>query len=718
MERENRQNIRSASNKFNAHDLRGHYLFGVWAFGDASLSICNRPRSCLNLALMKQLLNEQKMKHIILSFLFACMALNSYAQTTYSPQVRGRNNNCVIESVSLTKDETIVRIKVPRVQQWGGWVKFSSATVLVPSDAWNINEARKSNLDYPDVAPLAGYERLYADAIKRIKEGRQVMSDAGFLIRSLGKEQLDTKYKANEKGRDFYYFELHFDRLPVGCEDVYIRELSDGGWEWTGIKINNPFPIVPNLGLSEASIKQQIDKDNDGIVGIYEGFSENKYKLGCIKDGTSYKLVYLGSNEVLKQWRIGDIKAILRPSATPGFFKADWYMANKTINSDVYIVFEGGSMKTVTDNGEDGYLKMYPTSLNSKPSVSESQEWSGTGFALNNGYIATNYHVIENANSIYIQGVKGDFSMKYEATIIASDKNNDLALLKISDNRFKGFGQIPYKVKTITSDVGEDIFVLGYPLTTTMGDEIKLTTGVISSKTGFQGDVALYQISAPVQPGNSGGPLFDGQGNLIGVVNAKHKGAENVSYAIKTSYLKNLVESVVTTPVFPNTNHVSNLALTGKVKSLKNFVYMINCSNQRSVSNNVNSKTINSSNSDIDITNPQIAIIPDNKGLKVTRVLITLAQTIVELEYDNTINQSGWISIDKDTYIVSYDTGEKYKMVKSEGIPIDPQKYHFSSAREKVNFRLIFPALPKNTTKFNLIENDNSTWNFFGIKLK
>lgn len=66
-----------------------------------------------------------------------------------------------------------------------------------------------------------------------------------------------------------------------------------------------------------------------------------------------------------------------------------------------------------------------------------------------------------------------------------------------------------------------------------MGDEIKLTTGVISSKTGFQGDVSLYQISAPIQPGNSGGPLFDNKGNLIGIVNAKHKGAENVGYAIK-----------------------------------------------------------------------------------------------------------------------------------------------------------------------------------------
>ena len=133
----------------------------------------------------------------------------------------------------------------------------------------------------------------------------------------------------------------------------------------------------------------------------------------------------------------------------------------------------------------------------------------------------TNFHVIDNAKTIQIQGIDGDFSVKYNASIIATDKYNDLALLRINDSRFTGFGNIPYNIKTTLSDVGEEIFVLGYPLTSTMGDEIKLTTGVISSKTGFQGDVSLYQISAPIQPGNSGGPLFDYQGNLVGIVNAK-----------------------------------------------------------------------------------------------------------------------------------------------------------------------------------------------------
>ena len=238
-------------------------------------------------------------------------------------------------------------------------------------------------------------------------------------------------------------------------------------------------------------------------------------------------------------------------------------------------------MKAFVSGDEEGYIKMYPTSNNTTIGGFSAQEWSGTGFALKNGYIVTNYHVVENARNITVQGIKGSFSTEYKATVVATDKFNDLALIKISDSRFSGFGTIPYRIKTSTSEVGEEVFVLGYPLTSTMGDEIKLTTGVVSSKTGFQGDVSLYQISAPIQPGNSGGPLFDGNGNLIGIVNAKHKGAENVGYAIKASYLNNLVESAVSSNILPSMNSVSGQPLTNKVKNLRNFVFMIKCSSSQ-----------------------------------------------------------------------------------------------------------------------------------------
>lgn len=220
-------------------------------------------------------------------------------------------------------------------------------------------------------------------------------------------------------------------------------------------------------------------------------------------------------------------------------------------------------------------IRIYPE--NKQTPKPENISWTGTGFALNNGYIATNFHVIDNASTIVVTGICGDFNKEYTVETVATDKNNDLAILKISDTTFAGFGKIPYSISTTMSEVGENIYVLGYPLTATMGDEIKLTTGVISSKSGFQGDVSLYQISAPIQPGNSGGPLFDNKGNIIGIVSAKHTGAENVGYAIKASYLRNLVESFGSTSILPSSNNLSTYSLPNKVKKEKQFVFYIKC---------------------------------------------------------------------------------------------------------------------------------------------
>ena len=138
-------------------------------------------------------------------------------------------------------------------------------------------------------------------------------------------------------------------------------------------------------------------------------------------------------------------------------------------------------------------------------------------------WVITNYHVIENARTIKVSGINDDTKTSYTARVEISDKQNDLAILRITDVSFKPLTNIPYTFKYTTSSVGEDCFVLGYPLISTMGLDIKLTNGIISSKTGFEGNIAEYQMSAPLQPGNSGGPLFDKNGNIIGVVCAKHR---------------------------------------------------------------------------------------------------------------------------------------------------------------------------------------------------
>lgn len=246
-----------------------------------------------------------------------------------------------------------------------------------------------------------------------------------------------------------------------------------------------------------------------------------------------------------------------------------------TLSSEEINAFAGGSNIIEETRCLSG-IKTFPDNVSTNGSTNS---WTGTGFALRNGYVATNYHVVDNASTIHIRGIKGDLSKTYAAEVMGIDKNNDLALLKISDSSFTGFGNIPYSLTFNIADVGQEVYVLGYPLTSTMGNEVKLTTGVVSAKTGFQGDITVYQISAPIQPGNSGGPLFDSKGNVIGIVNAKHTEAENVGYAIKSMYLKNLIEAVSTSSIIPVNNTISNYSLTNKIKAESPFVFFIECSN-------------------------------------------------------------------------------------------------------------------------------------------
>ena len=213
---------------------------------------------------------------------------------------------------------------------------------------------------------------------------------------------------------------------------------------------------------------------------------------------------------------------------------------------------------------------------------SNSNEWkgNGSGFFINErGYLATNYHVIKNAKTIEVEFFQKGIKNTYSAKVIVTDKQNDLAILQINDSKFKTLPSIPYVFSANIKDVGSDVFTLGYPIADVMGDEIKFTDGKISSKTGIEGDITVYQISVPIQPGNSGGPLFDSKGNLVGITSSALKkeyfNSENVNYAIKTTYLKNLIDVMPESITLPNNIEIYNKPLTEKIKLLSDFIPII-----------------------------------------------------------------------------------------------------------------------------------------------
>lgn len=201
---------------------------------------------------------------------------------------------------------------------------------------------------------------------------------------------------------------------------------------------------------------------------------------------------------------------------------------------------------------------------------------SGTGFFIDpRGYIVTNHHVIEDASGIDVFVTKSGKTSTYKAKSVVVDKSNDLAIIKITDNTFTKLAPVPYTIGSGTKDVGTSVFAMGYPQLSYLGEEIKVTDGIISSKTGYQGDITTYQISAPIQPGNSGGPLFDKNGLLVGITNAGVSELDNVGYAIKVSYMNNLIDASPETIYTPTTNQLQGLSFTEKIKRVSPYVVII-----------------------------------------------------------------------------------------------------------------------------------------------
>lgn len=347
---------------------------------------------------------------------------------------------------------------------------------------------------------------------------------------------------------------------------------------------------------SEQKAKSYFDNSEiDAIEGIWQSSDGFKYSItkyrkdNGIASEDDFQIIILSHNTNNPFWKETYVKGFIQKTAANGVYNLDYYTAgqnsyNNNIDIEVQTcigLLEASALFTFTKQDGDKIIliKLYPKTENSNSgtfSSSDNEKSSGTGFAISsNGYIVTNHHVIDKAKSIEVKGVNGNFTKKLNAELVVSDEKNDLAIIKIIDPLFSSLGSIPYTVRQGVADVGENVFVLGYPLTSSMGEEVKLTNGIVSSKTGFQGDISTYQISAPVQPGNSGGPLFDKNGNLIGVVNAKHTMAENAGYAIKFNYVKNLIELLPQTISFPQVNLLNGKGLTDQVKIASNYTYLI-----------------------------------------------------------------------------------------------------------------------------------------------
>ena len=203
----------------------------------------------------------------------------------------------------------------------------------------------------------------------------------------------------------------------------------------------------------------------------------------------------------------------------------------------------------------------------------------GTGFFVTaDGYALTNHHVIEDCRTIAMLTDRGTLP----ARVVRKDEQNDLALLFVENSTkvaFANFRAAP------GIRAGDGVVVAGFPLPTVLQNGLNVTVGNISSLAGVRGNSALLQMTAPVQPGNSGGPLLDMAGNVVGVIvskldalaMAKETGdiPQNINFAVQGSIARLFLEAQGLK--LTEKSSASALVVGDVVDSARAYTFQIEC---------------------------------------------------------------------------------------------------------------------------------------------
>jgi S1-C subfamily serine protease len=305
---------------------------------------------------------------------------------------------------------------------------------------------------------------------------------------------------------------------------------SDPGWSLRRVSKS----VLERFFLKLSSTERKSVQTKLSQLGFYKKGIDGLYGIGTRNAIIGYNKKFAASSDLNKSENVTKLLSdILALNPTP---------ENKNTKSN-------------------GFEKLYKVS-------------SGTGFFLSKeGHIVTNHHVIEGCENAKVHK-KGEI---YKTVLVADDKANDLAILKTTEkpeNFLNLSDESPYSL--------QDIIVAGFPFGDRFSSGLKFTQGIISSLTGTQNNYSQIQIDAALQPGNSGGPIIDEFGNVVGVAVAKlsfrkiYKDygviPENTNFGIKASAVKNLVEANNIKLELPSNEKISKKDLSNKLNGATVFL--------------------------------------------------------------------------------------------------------------------------------------------------
>jgi len=362
------------------------------------------------------------------------------------------------------------------------------------------------------------------------------------------------------------------------------------------VDLASRFKDVEKVEMTEDTLRRYID-DNGERLRSLEGIwstTDGMYRVGIMRRGSADRLVafVLETNHAL--WRPQMVKASFELTAYSDLFTTTYFLGNHTRVGATAKLAGGLLSIPVTRDGKEDvitFVKNYPTNISpsiggTSPDGRPVERSSGTGFVVGRNLIVTCNHVIKDAKRIEIAFSNGKESFPLETVV--QDAANDLAVLRVLPNEKGSYPTLTPIALAGTAEVrlGELVYTIGYPLGDLLGEAAKLTDGTVSALSGIQGDPRMLQISAPIQPGNSGGPLFDSKGSAVGVVvatlNAKYlyenAGVipQSVNFAVRADYVLTLLRSatknLTVAPALTNMSRLDQIErLQGSVGQIRAY---------------------------------------------------------------------------------------------------------------------------------------------------
>lgn len=260
------------------------------------------------------------------------------------------------------------------------------------------------------------------------------------------------------------------------------------------------------------------------------------------------------------RWRIAGVAAALILLCS---LSAVWFVNNKNQKTGAQYMLLRREIETI----KHSQSKIMDSLKQGVRKDAAEARYGGTGFALtNDGFVATNYHVVKDAHSIFIQTLNNS----YKAYLVAFEPTSDVAILKIEDKEFRfGKSPLPYSLSTRISGLGQKVFTIGFPQ-----DDLVYNEGYISCESGYGGDSASYQLEMTANPGQSGAPVIDKYGNVVALVTGKQSNTSGTTFAVHADALLQLIRTLPgdTNLRLTGNNRLKGLDRTEQVNRIRNYI--------------------------------------------------------------------------------------------------------------------------------------------------